>query len=295
MDDHRTPDWNQMRALLATAEAGSLSGAARKLGLTQPTLGRQVAALERSLGVTLFERAGRGLILTQVGQDLVAQLTAMGEAAARVRHIASRQSEALEGMVRITTSDAYAAYVLPPILENIRKSAPGIVIDVLASNAVEDLIRRRADIAIRHVQPVEAELIARRCPDAQARLYGARQYLDRIGRARRAQDLRKADFIGFSEHSGNIIAELNGRGVPVEAKNFPLTTGSGLIAWEWVRQGRGLAMMMDAVARVTPDVEDAWPALEGVPVPVWLATHRELRTARRIRFVFDAMVELLAR
>lgn len=294
MNDRRAPDWNQMRALLATVEAGSLSGAAQKLGLTQPTLGRQVAALERSLGVTLFERAGRGLILTQAGQELVAPLMAMSEAAARVKHIASWQSEALEGVVRITTSDAYAAYVLPPILEKIRKAAPGIVIDVLASNAVEDLIRRRADIAIRHVQPVEPELIARRCPDSEARIYGARLYLDRIGRARRAEDLRKADFIGFSEHSDSIIAELNSRGVPVEAGNFPLTTGSGLIAWEWVRQGRGLAMMMAAVARVTPDVEDAWPGFKGLPVPVWLATHRELRTARRIRFVFDAMAEALA-
>lgn len=295
MNDRDLPDWNQMRALLATVEAGSLSGAARKLGLTQPTLGRQVAALERALGVILFERAGRGLILTQAGQELVAPLMAMSAAATRVRHIASWQSEAMEGLVRITTSDAYAAYVLPPILDRIREAAPGLVIDVLASNAVEDLIRRRADIAIRHVQPVEAELITRRCPDSEARIYGARRYLDRIGRAQEGGDLRKADFIGFTEHRDLIIAELNSRGVPVEARNFPLTTGSGLIAWEWVRQGRGLTMMMEAVARATPEVEDAWPGFKGVPVPVWLATHRELRTARRIRFVFDAMVELLAR
>lgn len=294
MDNRRTPDWNQMRALLATVETGSLSAAAQKLGLTQPTLGRQVQALERALGVTLFERAGRGLILTQAGQDLVAPLLAMGEAAERVRHIASWQSQAMEGLVRITASDAYAAYVLPPILASIRKAAPGLVIDVLASNAVEDLIRRRADIAIRHVRPVEPELIARRCPDAQARIYGARSYLDRIGRPRQARDLRRADFIGFSEHGDSIIAELTGRGVPVEAGNFPLTTGSGLIAWEWVRRGNGLAMMMDAVARVTADVEDAWPDFPGVPVPVWLATHRELRTARRIRLVFDALSEALA-
>lgn len=286
-------DWNQVRALLATVETGSLSAAARRLGLSQPTLGRQVAALERSLGVTLFERVGRGLVLTQAGRELVTPLQSMGEAAERISRIASWQSQAIDGVVRITASDIYAVHVLPPVLERVRDIAPNLTIDVLASNAVEDLIRRKADIAIRHVQPQEGELIARRCRDAAARIYGARCYLERIGRPKTVEELAQAQFIGVSERNEVMIAELIRCGIPVTDRNFLLTTGSGLVGWNWVRQGLGLGLMMEAVARSTADIEDAWPDFVGVPVPTWLATHRELRTSRRIRLVFDLLAEFL--
>lgn len=284
-------DWNQVRALLATVEAGSLSAAARQLGLTQPTLGRQVAALEAALGVTLFERVGRKLVLTQAGRELIAPLQAMGEAANRISLIASRQAQAVEGVVRITTSDVYAVHVLPPFLKRVRALAPNLVIDILASNEVEDLLRRRADIAIRHVRPQQQELIAQRCPDAMARIYGSRSYLDRVGRPASVEDLSKLDFIGVSERNDIMISELARRGIMVSERNFPLTTGSALVGWSWVRQGLGLGLMMAAVGERTDDVEDAFPAFSGVPVPTWLATHRELRTSRRIRLVFDLLAE----
>lgn len=284
-------DWNQVRALLATVEAGSLSAAARQLGLTQPTLGRQVAALEAALGVTLFERVGRKLVLTQAGRELIAPLQAMGEAANRISLIASRQAQAVEGVVRITTSDVYAVHVLPPFLKRVRALAPNLVIDILASNEVEDLLRRRADIAIRHVRPQQQELIAQRCPDAMARIYGSRSYLDRVGRPASVEDLSKLDFIGVSERNDIMISELARRGIMVSERNFPLTTGSALVGWSWVRQGLGLGLMMEAVGERTDDVEDAFPAFSGVPVPTWLATHRELRTSRRIRLVFDLLAE----
>lgn len=294
MDDRRDLDWNQMRALLATVEAGSLSGAARKLGLTQPTLGRQVAALEKSLGVTLFERVGRGLVLTQAGRELVAPLRAMGEASETIALVASRQSQSVEGLVRITASDVYAQYLLPPVLVKLRQMAPGIVVDVIASNSVEDLIRRKADIAIRHVPPQEAELIARRLPDTVAKIYGTRELIDRIGRPVDQAGLSRAEFVGFSDSVEIILAELQRNGLSLTAANFPLLTNSGLVAWDWVRRGMLLGLMMEAVAERTPEVEEAWPAFVGVPVPTWLATHRELRTARRIRVVFDLLAEALA-
>ncbi|KQN77251.1 LysR family transcriptional regulator [Devosia sp. Leaf64] len=291
MDYRADIDWNQMRALLATVEAGSLSAAARKLGLTQPTLGRQVAALEKSLGVTLFERAGRNLILTQAGRELIGPLQRMGEASAAVALVASRQSQVVEGLVRITTSDVYAQFVLPPVLEKIRRVAPGLVIDVLASNEVEDLIRRRADIAIRHVPPSEPEVIARRLPDAMARIYGTEKSVTGLAQPVGSETLSTAEFIGFSESIPVLIGELRRHGINVSEANFPLMTNSGIVAWDWVRRGLGLGVMMETVARITPGVVDAWPDFAGVPVPTWLATHRELRTARRIRVVFDALAE----
>lgn len=292
MDD-RDLDWNQMRALLATVEAGSLSGAARKLGLTQPTLGRQVAALEKSLGVTLFERVGRGLILTQAGRELVAPLRAMGEASDTIALVASRQSQSVEGLVRVTASDVYAHYLLPPVLKKLRQVAPGIVVDVIASNEIEDLIRRKADIAIRHVPPQEAELIARRLPDTVAKIYGTPALLDSIGRPVDERVLSGAEFAGYSESVDIVVAELQRSGLSLDVSNFPLLTNSGLVAWGWVQRGMLLGLMMEAVAKRTPEVEEAWPGFAGVPVPTWLATHRELRTARRIRVVFDLLAEAL--
>ena len=294
--DKPTPDldWNHVRALLATVEAGSLSAAARRLGLTQPTLGRQVAALEQTLGVTLFERVGKALVLTKAGQELTAPLRTMREAADRLALMASLQSQAIEGLVRITASDAYAYYVLPALAEKLRVVAPGIVLDVLASNEVEDLIRRKADIAIRHAQPRQAELIARRCADATARLYATPGYLDRLGRPRTPDGFATADFVGYSDSVAMLLAELRAHGLPISERNFPLRSNSGLVAWGWVQRGMGIGVMMDTVARATPGIEEAWPDFAGVKISTWLATHRELRTSRRIRLVFDLLAEQLS-
>ncbi|WP_137151258.1 LysR family transcriptional regulator [Devosia sp. FKR38] len=286
-------DWNQVRALLATVEAGSLSAAARRLGLTQPTLGRQVAALERDLGVTLFERVGRSLVLTQAGQELIEPLRAMGSAADRIALVASRQSQDIDGLVRITASDVYAHFILPEVVARLRQMAPGIVIEVVASNEVEDLIRRKADIAIRHVPPREAELIARRCPDTTARLYAAPDYLDTLGTPFNSAALSRADFIGFSDSTAIMLAELRRHGLTLSERNFPLLSNSGLVAWGWVAQGLGIGVMMAPVAQATPGIVDAWPGFDGIPIPTWLATHRELRTSRRIRLVFDVLAEHL--
>ncbi|MCJ7598755.1 MAG: LysR family transcriptional regulator, partial [Methyloceanibacter sp.] len=138
-------DWNQARAFLATVEEGSLSAAARALGMTQPTLGRQVAALEQELGVVLFERVGRGLTLTPNGLELVDHVRAMRDAASQVSLTASGQSQTIEGSVCISASEAVAAYQLPPILAKLRDIAPGIEVEVVASTAVSDLRRREAD------------------------------------------------------------------------------------------------------------------------------------------------------
>jgi DNA-binding transcriptional LysR family regulator len=288
------PDWNQMRALLATVEAGSLSAAARRLGQTQPTLGRQVAALEESLGLAIFERVGKSLVLTEAGQGLIAALQDMGVAAERVTLAAARQSQSLEGVVRITTADLYAGHVLPPLLERIRREAPAITVHVLATGSISDLLRREADIAIRHVRPDQDGLIARRCKDANAYVYGTPELLDRLGRPRRGEDLLRADFVGALEDNDSFIAEMRRRGVPLGPENFRLATQSGMTGWEWVRRGLCLGGMVDSVAAHTPEVEIAVPSLSPIPVPVWLVTHRELRTSRRIRLVFDLLAEFLA-
>jgi DNA-binding transcriptional LysR family regulator len=285
------PDWNQMRALLTTVEAGSLSAAAKRLGLTQPTLGRQVAALEESLGLSIFERVGRNLALTEAGQRLVADLREMGAAAERVALSAAAQSQSVEGVVRITTADIYAGHVLPPLLEKIRREAPAITVQVLAVGQISDLLRREADIAIRHVRPDQDGLIARRCKDTAACIYGTPALIEKLGHPQTGAALAQHDFVGALENNDDFVAEMQKRGVPLGPDNFRLATQSGMTAWEWVRKGMCLGAMVEAVARQTPEVEIVLPSIEPIPVPVWLVTHRELHTSRRIRLVFDLLVE----
>ncbi|QMU57457.1 MAG: LysR family transcriptional regulator [Boseongicola sp.] len=155
-------DWNQVRAFLATLEEGSLSAAARSLGLTQPTLGRQVAALEDRLDVTLFERAGRELIPTPAALEMAEHVRAMGEAATRFSLVATGQSQSVEGVVKITATEMFAAQLMPDLVAELRTTHPGIILEVIATNSLSDLRRREADIAVRNADPTDPDLIARR-------------------------------------------------------------------------------------------------------------------------------------
>ena len=283
-------DWNRVRAFLVTAEEGSLSAAARALGLTQPTLGRQVAALEESLGVTLFERVGRSLSLTQTGLELLHHVRAMGEAASRISLTASGQSQAIEGQVCITATDAMSTYILPPMLKQLREKAPGIEVEVVASNAVRDLRRREADIAIRHVRPEQPDLIAKLVRETSAHLYASTAYLDAHGRPRSTSELSDAAFIGI-DRSDRMLSRLNALGLSLTKRNFKLVTESGVVAWELVKQDLGIFVMVKEIAELTPGIECVLPELEPIPIPVWLTTHRELHTSRRIRLVFDLLAE----
>ena len=283
-------DWNQARAFLATAEEGSLSAAARALGQTQPTLSRQVSALEQDLGVTLFERVGRSLALTQSGLELLDHFRAMGNAANRISIAASGQSQAIEGHVRITATNIVATYHLPPVLKRLREMAPGIEIDVVASNDVRDLTRREADIAIRHGRPEQPGLIARLVAESTAHLYASKAYLDRHGRPRTASDLAELDIIGFEEPE-RVIELLNAHGLSLTRRNCRLTTASGTAMLEFVKQGLGICIFVKETAALVPDLEQVLPDLNPFPVPTWLVTHRELHTSRRIRLVFDLLAE----
>ncbi|WP_332701769.1 LysR family transcriptional regulator [Devosia sp.] len=286
-------DWNQMRAFLATVERGSLSGAARELGLTQPTLSRQIAALEQALGLLLFERMGRRLVLTASGGQLVEQVKIMRAAADRIGLAVSGQSQATEGLVRITASDIVAAHMLPPVLERLRDIAPGIVVEVLASNSIDNLMRREADIAIRHVQPDHPDLIARRCPDSAVLIYAASALLDRLGRPSTAAALGDAPFIGFVQGEA-LVAELNARGIPVTQQNFRWITNSFVAGIEMVRQGLGIGVMFREVAERIAGLECVLPDMRPIAAPMWLVAHRELHSSRRIRLVFDLLVETLS-
>jgi DNA-binding transcriptional LysR family regulator len=287
-------DWNRARAFLVTAEEGSLSAAARALGMAQPTLGRQVAALEAELGVVLFERAGRGLVLTPNGLGLLEHVKAMGEAAGQVSLAAGGQAQGIEGSICITASEITSVFLLPPIVERLRCQEPGIEVEIVSSNETIDLRRREADIALRNFRPTQPDLIAKKVRDGRARLYGAHTYLDRIGNPQTAEELSRADFIGFNT-SNEMVEGFASLGVAVTRRNFPLLTTSHMVHWALVTSGAGIGVVPEAVGEAEPLVRQALPSLPPFEYPIWLTTHRELQTSRRVRLVFDFLAEELAK
>lgn len=285
-------DWNRARAFLVTAEEGSLSAAARALGMAQPTLGRQVDALAEELGVVLFERVGRGLTLTASGLALLDHVRAMAEAANRVSLSASGRSQTIEGSICITASEVISAYLLPPILGHLRRIHPGVDIKIVATNAVRDLRRREADIAIRSGRPTDPSLVATRLRDTPGRLYATPAYLEKIGNPTTAAELSRADFIGFTDDD-RFLEGMNAMGFNLTLKNFPIHTESHMVLWELVKNGLGIGVIIDEIGDAEPLVERVLPSMAPIPVPMWLVSHREVHTSKRVRIVFDLLAEHL--
>ncbi|CFW97804.1 Bacterial regulatory helix-turn-helix protein, lysR family protein [Candidatus Filomicrobium marinum] len=289
----KTMDWNRAQAFLATAEAGSLSAAARQLGLTQPTLSRQVAALEAELDATLFERVGKKLVLTETGMGLLEHARAMGEAANALTLAASGHTQAIEGRVSISASDAYAAYILPDIAERIREEAPQITLVIISRNSLSDLRRREADIAIRHVRPDEDGLVGKLVRESTANFYASQSWLSRNERPKSMADIAQY-LIGF-EDTERFAQFMRGIGIPATEDGFRLVSENSVVVWEMVKRGLGISAMMREIAERTTGIVELFPETEAAKVPVWLVTHRELRTSRRIRVVYDILAEELTR
>lgn len=287
-------DWNRARAFLVTAEEGSLSAAARALDMAQPTLGRQVTALEEELGVALFERVGRGLVLTPSGLELVDHVRAMGEAAQRMSLAASGQAQAIEGTVSISASEVDSAFRLPRIVASLRKIAPGIDIEIVASNTESDLRLRQADIAIRNYRPTQPNLVARKIREIEGCIYATPGYLESLGNPVTPEAVSRADFIGFNR-SGEFIAAMGRFGLTLSQRNFPIVTERHLTQWTHVKHGLGIGVMAGDIGDREPLVTRVLPNLEPLSIPVWLVAHREVHTSRRVRLVYDLMAKELTR
>ena len=285
-------DWNHARAFLAIAEEGSLSAAARALKQTQPTLGRQLSAFETDLGLVLFERVGRGLVLTPTGQSLAQHVGAMRDAAASVSLAASGRSERIEGPIAITTSDIFSAHLLPTVLTELGHIAPKLEVNIIAVNDLCDLLRREADIAIRHVRPTEPELIARLVAEGSAHLICAQSYIDRMGHPKDLADLSNHDFVGFGNPK-QTIAYLREIGIKLTSHNFKIWSENGVVGWELVRAGMGLTFMDSRVVEKFTGLVHVLPNMQPIRYTIWLTTHRELHTSQKIRLVFDLLAKMI--
>ena len=284
-------DWTLMRSFLAVLERGSLLAAARHLGSSQPTLGRHVAELERQLGMVLFERTGRGLVPTQVALSIAGQARAMADSADAIGRILTGQSKQLAGTVRITAVQTVAVHLLPAILARLRAREPGIAIEVVASNAISNLLRREADIAIRMVRPDQGSLITRHIADSTVGAYAHEDYLRRRGVPLTPADLLQHDLIGFDQ-GDLIIRRLQEIGLSIARDGFVIRSDDHLVLWEALRAGLGIGFAGVWLGDKETGVQRVLPGL-ALAMPIWLTVHREIRSSARIRAVYNFLAQAI--
>jgi DNA-binding transcriptional LysR family regulator len=285
------PGWDLYRSFLAVMREGSLSAAARVLGMTQPSLGRHMRQLETDLGVALFARSPLGLTPTENAHELVPHAQAMAAASAALRRAASASNHEIRGVVRLTCSEVVGAEVLPPMLAAFRRQHPGIIIELSLSNQSEDLLRKDADIAVRMLRPAQAALVARRIGGIPLGLHAHRAYLKTYGHPRTVADLQQHALIGFDRETPALRA-LRSR-LPFSREDFALRTDNDLAQLAAIRAGFGIGICQCPIARRDRQLMHLLPDAFALELDTWLVMHEDLRTSRRVRLLYDHLVQAL--
>lgn len=282
-------DWGLIRSFLAVSRSGSLSAAARELGVSQPTLSREIQSLESSTGLSLFKRTTQGLSLTEQGQALVEAAGNMDEAADRFIRQASGMSVELEGDVRISVNEIVGIYLLPPAIAAFREQHPGVQIEIVITNRASSLSKRDADIALRMFRPSQPDLVARRLPDMDVGFYAHKDYLARHGEPTNMDEFLQHTILGFDEGMDFING---GRALGFEFKkqDFALRTDHLLAQLALLRAGAGIGGTHVEIARHYPDLKRV---LEFIPLPkleFWCVCHADVQFNSRIREMMRFLV-----
>jgi DNA-binding transcriptional LysR family regulator len=285
-------DWSLVKSFLAVLDAGSLMGAARREQARQPTLSRHIAELEAQLGVPLFERTGRGVVATAAGLAIADAARQMQDGADQLGRSLQRQSQATSGTVRITTSDVAAAWLLPPLLAALRDAEPGIQVELVASNALANLLRREADIAVRMLRPTQGSLVARKLGEIAICAAAHETYLQRAGTPRQPQDLLQHSLIGYDKDH-TIESGFARLGLPLPRSQFVLRTDNQIVYSQLLAAGAGIGFIAAYTVPLLPGVRPLLPMLKIPPLPCWLAVHREIRGSPVVRRVYDFLAEAL--
>ena len=283
--------WELYRSFLGVLKEGSLSGAARVLGVAQPTVGRHIAALEKSLQLALFTRSPTGLLPTEAALALQTYAEAMDSTAAALERTAASQGAGVRGTVRISASDMVGVEVLPPIITRLREAHPGLKIELVLTNRVQDLLHREADIAVRMVRPQQELLVARRIGSIELGLHAHRQYLERHGTPQTLPDLAQHALIGFDQETPFIRSAGKALQGLLDRNSFTLRSDSDLAQWALLRAGAGIAMCQVPLARRHPDLVRLLPEHFSLPLETWITMHEDLRHSPRCRVTFDALVD----
>ena len=288
------PDWSLWRSFGAVVEHGSLSAAARALSLSQPTLGRHIEALEAALGTILFERTLAGLKPTETALRLYEPVEAARHALAEAVVRAEGATSSLSGSVRITSSTVMCHYVLPELLYDLRQAFPQVEIELVPSDSVESLLQREADIAVRMFRPTQLELITKKLGEIPIVAVAHERYLQQRGAPERFEQLLEHDIIGF-DRSDLLIAAARRMGFLLSRSDFKVRTDSQTNMIELIKAGLGVGFAQAPLVDATPALRRLLPDLPLPALEVWLTTHKELFTSRRIRAIYHRLAEGLVR
>lgn len=286
-------DWNLIRCFLAVAEHGAVAHAADALGVSQPTLSRHLAALEAAVGASLFTRGARGCLLTAAGEALIAPARQVEAAAHGFSRAMDSQSGQMAGTVRITASEMTSALLLPPILLALRETCPEIQVDLVASNALDNLLDREADIAIRMTEPAQGSVIARHIGHMGLGGYATSDYMARKAVAFSMDTAHRFDWIGY-DRNDTILRGARGMTVPLTRASFAFRCDNQLVCWQALLEGMGIGFCFNVIAARHPQLVRVLPPAWIPPVPVWLTAAQELRSNPRVRLVYDHLQRHLA-
>jgi len=289
---NREPDWSLWRSFAAVVEHGSLSAAARAIGLSQPTLGRHIEALESALGLSLFERTLTGFRPTAAALRLTEPVRRARAALAEASLAAEGATSDLAGTVRLTSSTVACSYVLPPMLLQLRLQFPEIALELVPSDSAENLLLREADIAVRMFRPTQLELITKRLGDIPIVPCAHETYLARRGTPKALAELVDHDVLGF-DRSDMIIVAAREMGFLLTRDDFAVRTDSQTTHWELCKAGLGIGFAQAGLVHDTPGMVAVMPDFSTPPLEIWLTTHKELFTSPRIRAIYDRLAELL--
>ncbi len=287
------PDWNYHRTFLAVLQEGSLSGAARRLGLTQPTIARHIDALENAVGGELFLRTPRGLSPTEMALELKPYAESLAATVGALMRAASGASGDVSGTVRLAASEIFGVEHLPAILAELRQRYPNLSVELSLSNSVDDLLRRESDIAVRNVQPSQEALIARRLPSIALGLHADRAYLQRRGTPASVAELARHDLIGFDRETP-ALRKLVERFPSFTRSSFALRADSDVAQLAAIRAGFGIGLCQVPIARRDPNLVQILAHVVCVELGVWIVMHEDLKGSARCRVLFDALTQGIA-
>ena len=281
--------WELYRSFLGVLKEGSLSAAARALGVSQPTIGRHIASLEKSLGLALFTRSPTGLLPTESALALKTHAESMESTAAALERTAASQGAGVKGVVRITASDVIGVEVLPPVVARLRHEHPDLKIELVLTNRVQDLLRREADIAVRMTHPKQETLIARRIGRIEVGMHATRQYLAEYGVPGNFAELAHHTLIGFDQETA-FIRSARKHAPLLNRDKFSLRTDSDLAQLALIRAGAGIGICQVPIAKRSDALVRVLPRQLALYLETWITMHEDLRNRPSCRVTFEALV-----
>ena len=287
-------DWDDQRAFLAVLEEGSLSAAARRLGVAQPTVRARIEALEHALRTVLFIRSPRGLVPTEVARALARSARAMAHASDAFVRAASAAPDEVAGVVRLSVSELVGIEVLPPMLTRLRERHPGLIVEVVLDNASANLLEQEADVAVRMCPPRQDALVAKKVASIPLQLFAHVDYLTRRGRPAGLDDLARHDLIGPDRAPADLewVATL----LPgLRHDRFVVRTDSHPAQLAAARAGLGIAVVQRPIGLADPVLDAVLPGFTIAWLDTWIVTHENLRDLPRVRAVFDCLVDAFER